>query len=95
MREKFLHDVPSGLKPEALARWRYVWNTFELDEAQYMLFDVERDPGGCTLMRQLWCFDEEGLEWELECNDEWWLPLDVSEAVLQALMEAMTVGEAK
>lgn len=95
MRDQFLDQVPAGLKPEALARWRHVWRTLEVDEAQYILLDVERGPDGCTLLRQTWCFDEDGLEWELESNEEWWLPWAASEAVLSALMEAMRVGEAK
>ena len=95
MREQFIKDLPAGLQPESLARWRHVWSSLELDEAQYILVDVEPGPSGCSLMRQTWCFDEEDLQWELEANEEWWLPWGVSEALLRALMDAMPSGEAK
>ncbi len=95
MREQFIDDVPAGLQPEALARWRHVWSCFEVDEAQYILVDLESGPGGCSLMRQTWSFDEEALQWELEANEEWWLPWGVSEALLRSLMEAMPRGQAK
>ena len=95
MREQFLHRYPPGLAPEALAKWRHVSSSFEVDEAQFVLVDVDPGEDGCALLRQLWCFDEEDLEWVLESNDEWWLPWDASVSLASALLQAVTVGEAK
>ena len=81
---------PDVLTSERLSRWRHVSWSDEPDDVHILLMDVEPVMGGAMLLRQLWTFDDESAEWQLESNDEWWLPYEAAVTVATAMMEGLS-----
>lgn len=79
---------PPALRPDALERC--VWSRTEADDEGLVvtLLDVQEEEDGALVVRQVWWYDPERGQWDLDERSEWVLPVDAAHALAAALRPA-------
>lgn len=89
-REDAISALPRALQSPAVEQWgRRTW-TWDVDETQVTLLDVESAPTGVVLHRQVWCYDEDDHAWSLDECGEWELPMRDAVFVADAVRAGTT-----